>query len=266
MKILTAGDVVGRRGREAVLEWVPKLRAEHKLDCVIVNVDNASGGFGVTPKECDDFFAAGCDILTGGDHVWDQKDLRPYLNSQPKLLRPLNYPDGTPGRGEYLLTLPNGKKVLVLHALGQVFLQDYLDSPFDALETALQKHRLGNSAQAIIVDFHAEATSEKMAMGHFLDGRVSAVVGGHTHVPTADATILKGGTAYQTDLGMCGDYDSVIGFRKDEPLQMFTRKMRKVRMEPAMGRGTFCGAIIETDDKTGLAKSILSLKLQTTVV
>jgi metallophosphoesterase (TIGR00282 family) len=257
MRILILGDIVGRTAREMVIAQLPTLRRQHRLDAIVVNADNASGGFGLKPEHAEALIQAGADAITCGDHVWDQKELRPLLASNPRLVRPINFPSNTPGKGEALVTLANGEKLLVLHALGQVFIQDHLDSPFTALDHALNRYRLGATVQAILVDFHAEATSEKMAMGHFLDGRVSAVVGSHTHVPTADACIRQHGTAYLTDLGMCGNYDSVIGFDVAAPLTIFTQKIRKTRLLPANdGPATLRGAIIETERKTGLAKTI----------
>ena len=254
MKLLFCGDVVGRPGRDAVLKYVPKLRAEHALDFVVVNADNAAAGFGVTPQLCVDFFAAGIDVLTGGDHIWDQRDIIPYLAKEKRLLRPQNFPEKTPGIGHNTYTISAGKKVVVIHVLGQVFHKEHTNCPFATVDSILESVRLGTGVSAIIVDFHAEATSEKMAMGQFLDGRVSMVVGSHTHVPTADARILAKGTAYQTDAGMCGDYHSVIGFKPEAPLERFLTKMTKVRLEPAAGEGTLCGLLVETDDVTGLAK------------
>lgn len=256
MRILILGDVVGRTGRQAVLDHVPALRKELKLDAVVVDADNAAGGFGVSAEVAKEFLANGIDVLTGGDHIWDQKETYSYITTEPRLLRPINFPPAVPGAGAYLLKLPNQKSLLVLHALGQVFHKENLDCPFAALDVALKRYSLGATVSAIVVDFHAEATSEKMAMGRFLDGRVSAVVGSHTHVPTNDARILKGGTAYQTDLGMCGDYDSVIGFKDEAPMASFLNKMRRIRMEPGDSEATLSGCYIETDDKTGLAKEI----------
>lgn len=255
MKILFCGDVVGRSGRDAVTHHVPRLREQHALDAVIVNVDNAAGGFGVTADILREFDRAGGDIYTGGDHVFDQKDALSLLSREQTLLRPHNFPTTVAGTGCRLFEVKGGKKLLVLHLLGQVFHKEYLDSPFACAEAALAPYKLGHNVDAILVDMHAEATSEKMAMGKFLDGRVSAVVGSHTHVPTADARVLKGGTAYQTDTGMCGDYDSVIGFEPTGPMQQFLQKTRKVRMEPASGPGTLSAALI-TLKPSGLAESI----------
>lgn len=255
MKFLFLGDIVGRAGRDAVVKAVPILRDEHKLDAVVVSGDNAAGGFGITPNICKDLFAAGADVITGGDHIWDQRETYAYLSQEKRLLRPHNFPSNTPGSGRYMLELVNGKKLLVLHALGQVFHKEQLNCPFATIDRLLETARLGAGADAILVDFHAEATSEAMAMGQYLDGRVSAVVGSHTHVPTADARVLPKGTAYQTDTGMCGDYNSVIGFAPEGPLKRFLTKIGKSRMEPASGEATVCGVIVETDDKTGLAVS-----------
>ena len=261
MKILFCGDVVGRSGRDAVLHYLPLLKKEHELDFIIVNGDNAAAGFGITPDICDEFFAAGVNVITGGDHIWDQKEIIPYISKDNRVLRPHNFPTTTPGTGAQLYSLPNGKRIVVIHLLGQVFHKEYLNSPFEVGKTAVEPFRLGGLVQAIIVDFHAEATSEKMAMGKFLDGKVSAVLGSHTHIPTADARILPQGTAYQTDTGMCGDYESVIGFDAEAPIARFTTKLHKTRMSPATGDGTFCATLITTDDTTGLATGIQHLML-----
>lgn len=261
MKLLFLGDVVGRSGRDAVCEALPRLKAAHALDFIVVNGENSAAGFGMTPGIAADFFAAGADVLTCGDHVWDQQELTPALAQNPKLLRPHNYPSTAPGSGAYLATNAQGKKILVLHLMGQVFMRDNVDCPFKTADAALSAYRLGQNVDAILVDVHAEATSEKMALGKYLDGRVSAVIGSHTHIPTNDAHVMKGGTAYQTDAGMCGDYDSVIGMESSAPLQRFLTKIQKVRMTAASGPATICGAIIEVNDKTGLASAITPLKI-----
>ena len=253
MKLLFLGDVVGRAGRDAVVTHLPKLRKALGLDFVVVNGDNVAGGFGVTPALCREFFDAGADVVTGGDHIWDQKEIVPYLSTEKRLLRPQNFPERTPGTGHGIFTTVSGKKVMVIHLLGQVFHKEHSDCPFATADKVLQSARLGAGAQAIIVDFHAEATSEKNAMGQYLDGRVSMVVGSHTHIPTQDARILPKKTAYQTDAGMCGDYQSVIGFKSDAPMERFLSKIKKVRLEPASGEGIVCGLYVETDDTTGLA-------------
>ena len=258
MRLLFLGDVVGRSGRDAVVAQLPGLRASLALDAIIVNGDNAAGGFGITPAICRDFLAAGADIVTGGDHIWDQKDIVPYLSQEKRLLRPQNFPEKTPGTGMAIVTLSTGKKLGVLHLLGQVFHKEHAACPFAEADRQLAQWRLGANLDAFLVDFHAEATSEKNAMGHYLDGRVSAVVGSHTHVPTSDARVLKNGTAYHTDAGMCGDYDSVIGFEKTAPLERFLTKISKNRLEPASGKATLCGTLIELDTRTGLAKSCMA--------
>lgn len=254
MNILFLGDIVGRSGREAVTRFVPQLRGELALDAVIVNADNASGGFGITKEVCNQLLACGVDVVTTGDHLWDQKGIEQLLENEPRLLRPHNFPPETSGSGCRLFTLKNGKRLLVLHLLGQVFHRENLDSPFRCAATELEGYRLGGNVDAIIVDMHAEATSEKNAMGVFCDGKVSMVVGSHTHIPTADTRIFAGGTAYQTDAGMCGVYgNSIIGFHAEAPLQQFWGKRRKIKMEPATGSGEVNGLFVQTDDATGLA-------------
>ena len=261
MCLLFCGDVVGRSGREVIVKHVPILRSELNLDCVIVNGENAAGGFGITGKICQELYALGVDVIVTGNHAWDQKETLGYIDGDPKLLRPLNFPKGTPGRGAGVFTGPRGKKVAVLQVMGRTFMEP-LDDPFAAIQAELAKLRLGQGGtDLILVDIHAEATSEKMAMGHFCDGRVSLVCGTHSHVPTADAQILPGGTAYQTDAGMCGDYNSVIGMDKAEPLARFTRKLPGGRFEPALGEATLCGVFLETDDRTGLATRIAPVRI-----
>jgi len=260
MKLLFLGDIVGRSGRDAVEKYLPDLNRDLGLDFVIVNGENAAAGFGITQKICNRFFEIGVDVITTGNHAWDQKETAGFIDSEKRLLRPLNFPKGTPGLGANLYQTTAGKKILVMNAMGRVFM-DALDDPFAAVESELSRYNLGASVDAIIVDFHGEATSEKMAMGHFVDGRASFVVGTHSHVPTADAQILPKGTAYQTDAGMCGDYNSVIGMQKEEPLRRFTRKISGGRFAPADGEATLCGVLVKTDDKTGLALEVEPLRL-----
>ena len=262
MKILFCGDVVGRSGREAVIKHVPRLRQEWGLDFVVVNGDNAAGGFGINPVICREFFAAGVDVITGGDHIWDQKEIIPMLASDKRLLRPHNFPPKNPGKGFEIFTLANGKKIAVIHLLGQVFHKEHLPCPFAMADELLTGQKLGANLQAILVDFHAEATSEKCAMGHYLDGRVSVVVGSHTHIPTSDVRVMPKGTAYQTDAGMCGDYNSVIGFAPEAPLERFLTKIGKVKLEAASGEATLCGLLVETDDQTGLALSATAVSIK----
>lgn len=260
MKLLYLGDIVGRSGRNLIMERLPELRQTLKLDFVVVNGENAAAGFGITSKICQELFEAGVDVISTGNHVWDQKETKNFIAGEKRLIRPINFPMGTPGRGSVIVQDVRGRKLLVINAMGRIFM-DPLDDPFAAVDAELKKYALGSGVQFILVDIHGEATSEKMAMGHFCDGRASMVVGTHSHVPTADAQIFDGGTAYQTDAGMCGDYNSVIGMDKAEPLQRFTRKMSTGRFTPALGEGTLCGVFVETDDKTGLAKRIEPLRL-----
>lgn len=253
MNLLFLGDIIGRAGREVVQLELPRLRDELKLDLVIANGENAAGGFGLTRAIAEEFFAAGIDVISTGNHWADQKEILAYIDTEDRILRPINYPIGTPGRGANLYHTACGN-VLVINVMGRVYM-DALDDPFAAIERELSACPLGEGADTIVVDMHAEATSEKMAMGHFCDGRASLVVGTHSHVPTADAQILPGGTGYQTDAGGCCDYDSVIGMEKSEPLQRFTRKIATQRFSPATGPATLCGVFLQTA-KSGLAARI----------
>ncbi|HZZ36394.1 MAG TPA: TIGR00282 family metallophosphoesterase [Caulobacteraceae bacterium] len=262
MRFAFFGDVVGRTGREGLAEHLPGLRRRLGLEFVIVNAENAAAGFGITENTARDLFDAGADCLTLGNHSWDQKEALTYIVREPRLIRPLNYPvlSDAPGRGSQLFETGRGHRIVVINLLGRVHM-DALDDPFAAVDRALTASPLGDVADAIVVDMHAEATSEKMAMGHFCDGRASLVVGTHTHVPTADGQILNGGTAYQTDAGACADYDSVIGNQKDEPLRRFTTRISQTRFKPAEGPATVCGVYIETDDRTGLARRIEPIRI-----
>jgi 2',3'-cyclic-nucleotide 2'-phosphodiesterase len=259
MKILLCGDVVGRAGRAVVTAHVPTLRRTLGLDFVVVNGENAAAGFGITDKICAELYAAGVDAITTGNHVWDRREIIAYIPGDPRLLRPANFPRGTPGHGSHVFQLGDGRRVLLVNLMARLFM-DALDDPFAAIEALIAEHRLGE-VDAAIVDFHGEATSEKMAMGHLLDGRVSLVVGTHSHVPTADAQILPGGTAYQTDAGMCGDYDSVIGMQKAAAIARFVTKMPGERLQVAEGPATLCGVVVETDDATGLARRIAPVRV-----
>lgn len=263
MKIAFFGDVVGRPGRRAVVDHLPDLKASLGLDFAIVNAENAAGGFGLTSKIAEEFFEAGADCLTLGDHAWDQKEALTYIEREDRLLRPANYPPGagTPGKGGNIFTLPDGRRVGVIQLQGQVFMKMALDNPFQCADDMLADFPLGAVVDALVVDMHCEATSEKMAMGHYCDGRASLVVGSHTHVPTADAQILPSGTAYLTDAGMCGDYDSVIGMKKDVSMERFSTHIASQRYQPAEGEGTLCGVYIETDDRSGLASRIEMIRV-----
>jgi len=253
MKILFLGDVMGRSGRAAITAHLPRLRADWSLDFVVVNGENATSGMGLSGAHAKALLEAGADVVTLGDHAFDQKDMLTFIEQEPRIVRPLNFSKAAPGQGARLFTAQNGKKVLVAQALGQVFMKRPFDDPFSALERVLKSHPLGGQADAILIDIHCEATSEKMAVGHWCDGRASVVVGTHTHVPTGDAMVMPGGTAYLTDAGMCGDYNSVIGMQRDEPLRRFITGMPKDRFTPALGEATLSGLYIETDDATGKA-------------
>jgi metallophosphoesterase (TIGR00282 family) len=255
MRILFLGDLVGRSGRGAVIEALPKLRERYRLDFVVVNGENAAGGFGISEAILIELLDAGADVVTTGNHVFDQREALVFIERHDRLLRPINFPQGTPGKGVGLFKAKTGADVLVINAMGRVFMAD-LDDPFRAVERELEACGLKTGADAILIDFHAEATSEKEAMGHFVDGRASGVIGTHTHVPTADEQILRSGTAYISDAGMCGDFDSVLGMDKEEPLSRFLTKIPTGRFAPALGEATLCGVGIDVDDATGLARAI----------
>jgi 2',3'-cyclic-nucleotide 2'-phosphodiesterase len=260
MRILFIGDIVGRSGRTAVIERLPGLVRDWKLDFVALNGENAAGGFGITEAIYQELTDAGADVITGGNHSWDQREALVFIERAPKLLRPVNYPPGTPGRGAALIEARNGARVLVVNAMGRIFM-DPLDDPFAAVERELAACSLGSAADAVIVDIHAEATSEKQTMGCFCDGRASLVVGTHTHAPTADHRIMPGGTAFVSDVGMTGDYDSVIGMAKEEPLTRFLRRISTAKFEAAGGPATLCAIAVETDDKSGLAARVAPVRL-----
>lgn len=261
MRILFLGDVMGRAGRAAVAARLPGLRVDLALDFVVVNGENATSGAGLSAEHARALLSAGADCLTLGDHAFDQKDMIGFIESEPRILRPLNFARTAPGRGARVFTAGGGRKVLVAQALGQVFMKRPFDDPFSAVDAVLRAHPLGGAVQATLIDMHCEATSEKMGMGHWCDGRASLVVGTHTHVPTADAQILPGGTAFQSDAGMCGDYNSVIGMDKLEPMRRFVTGMAKDRFTPAAGEATLCGTLVETDDRSGLATSVQMVRI-----
>lgn len=257
MRLIYCGDVVGRAGREAVLNNIADIRKKYAPDVFIVNVENAAHGFGVTPGICREFLEKGADALVTGNHVWQQRELIPFLNDCKQIIRPLNYPETLPGRGALEIILANGKKILIVQLLGRLFMEA-VDCPIQAVDKLLKSYTLGKNIDAIFVDIHAEATSEKLAMGYYLDGKVSVVAGTHTHVPTADYRLLRQGTAYITDVGMCGDYDSVLGFEIDEPINRLARKYSGGRLTVSKGKGTLYGIIVDIDD-TGRAFNIEQL-------
>ncbi len=260
MRILFIGDIIGRSGRSIVCARLPELIRDWKLDLVVGNGENAAGGFGITEAIYRELVDAGLDAITLGNHAWDQKEALVFIERAPRLIRPINFPPGTPGRGAAMIESKAGGRALVVNAMGRIFM-DPLDDPFAAVERELTACPLHESADAIIVDFHGEATSEKQAMGHFCDGRASLVVGTHTHVPTADLRVLPGGTAFMSDVGMTGDYDSVIGMTKDEPLQRFLRRVSSARFEAASGPATLCAVAVETDPATGFAARVAPVRL-----
>ncbi len=260
MRILFVGDVVGRTGRNAVAEHLPAMVRNWSLDLVVVNGENAAGGFGITEAIYQELIDAGADAITLGNHAWDQREALVFIDRAPRLIRPVNFPRGTPGRGAALIDTKNGRRALIVNVLGRVFMTPF-DDPFAALERELAACPLREAADAIVVDVHCEASSEKQGIGFFCDGRASLVVGTHTHVPTADHQILHGGTAYITDAGMTGDYDSIIGMQKEEPLRRFTTGIPSSRFEPAQGVATLAGLAVETDDASGLARKVAPVRI-----
>ena len=259
MRILYLGDIVGRAAREAVMAALPGYRRSLALDFVMVNGENAAGGFGINAEITGQLLDAGADCVLTGNHVWDQREIVGHFQREPRLLRPANFPDGAPGRGIAAFDPADGRRVGVVHVMGRIFMEA-LDCPFAAADRAAGEMRLGHDVAALVVDVHAEATSEKIALAHHLDGRVSAVLGTHTHVPSADNRVLAGGTGFMTDVGMCGDYDSVIGMDKAEPINRFRTKVPGGRFTASLGPPTLCGCVIETDDATGLARSVSPLR------
>ncbi len=261
MKILFIGDIVGKSGREKIKENISSIKNKYNPDVIVANAENATGGHGLSKKDANDLLSAGLDVLTLGNHAWDKREMLTFIEECPKIVRAINYPDGVPGRGSYTLDLVNGKKIVVVQVMLRLFMGMFVDDPFNAIENFLASEKLGSTCDAILIDVHGEATSEKNAFGHFVDGSVSAVLGTHTHIPTSDNRILPKGTAYQTDVGMTGDYNSVIGFEIENPIHGFTKGYRiEGGFIPAKGEISICGALIETDDVSGLSKSIVLVK------
>ncbi len=257
MKIIFVGDIVGKEARETLINKLPDIKNKYKPDTIIVNAENAAAGYGLTKKIAINLFDSGVDAITLGNHAWDQKEMLSYIEECPNIVRALNYPIGVPGRGYYEFQLDDGRKIIVLQIMLRLFMGLFLDDPFNVTKNFLQKEKLGKTCNAIIIDMHGEATSEKNAFGHYFDGQVSAILGTHTHIPTADAKILDAGTAYQTDVGMTGNYNSVIGMDKENPIHSFVKGYRSEgRFFPAEGKVTVCGTYIETDDNTGLSSKI----------
>jgi hypothetical protein len=262
VRLLFLGDIVGRAGRDALTSQLPGLRERLSLDLVVVNGENASHGFGLAPDMARAFLAAGADVVTLGNHAWDRKEIIPYLETERRVIRPINFPSGTPGHGAHVVEVSGGRRALVINVMGRLFM-DPLDDPFRIVQAELAKHRLGagGTVHAALIDIHAEASSEKAAFAHSFDGMVSLVIGTHTHVPSADHQILPGGTAFMTDAGMCGDYDSVIGMQKGPASLRFWRKLPGERLAPAEGEATLCGLFVSTDDGTGLARHVAPVRI-----
>ncbi len=260
MKIIFIGDIYGRSGRDALQKQLPILKNKYDPDAIIVNGENAAHGHGITKSICEEIFKLDVDVITLGDHTWDQREIISQIDKEKRLLRPINLPEGAPGKGSIKITTRNGKQLLIISAMARTFMEP-IECPFRRVDQELKNFKIGQNIDAVFIDFHGEATSEKMAFGHYFDGRVSGIVGTHTHVPTADAHILEHGTAYQTDAGMTGDYNSVIGRRKDISIFGFLRKMPGEKPQPASGEGTVCGTMININDGTGLARSIESFRL-----
>lgn len=260
MRILFLGDIVGRSGREVIYSRLPKLKSDLKIDGVVANAENASHGFGLSPMIAQDLFNNGVDAITLGNHSWDRKDLIPYIDKEPRIIRPLNFPPKSPGSGFHILTVAKQKRVMVINLVGRLFMEP-MDDPFRLINELLTHNTLARGVDAILVDMHAEATSEKTALAYYLDGRVSAVIGTHTHTPTSDHRVLPCGTAFQSDVGMCGDYDSVIGMQKEAAINRFVTKMPGMRFSPAEGKGTLCGLLMQINDSSGLAEKVSPLRV-----
>jgi len=256
MNILILGDIVGPSGREAVIKKLPDLIKKKKLDFVIVNGENAAdSGVGITKKNTEDFFNAGADVITSGNHIWDEKETMEFITKEKRLLRPENLIKGSPGMGSGIFKSKNNRKVAVINLMGNIFMKK-CENVFESAKQIVQKIKLKKNADFVVVDLHGEITSEKMAMGHYLDGQVTLLVGTHTHVPTSDYRIMEKGTAYQTDVGMCGDYNSVIGMNRDNSIKKFFKDSSAKKHYPALGEATLSGLIVKASDDTGLAKEI----------
>ena len=262
MKIIFIGDIVGKAGRESINKNILILKEKYNPDVIIANAENAASGYGLTKKIALELFNLKIDVLTLGNHAWDQREMLSYIEERPNIIRAINYPKGVPGKGDFKLFLEDGRTIIVMQVMLRLFMGMSLDDPFALIKDKLKAEFLGSSCNAILIDMHGEATSEKNAFGHYVDGKVTAVLGTHTHVPTADAKILDNGTAYQTDVGMSGDYNSVIGMDKENPIHGFTKGYRvEGRFTPARGSATLCGAFIESNDTNGLAKKIESFQI-----
>ena len=255
MNILFLGDVMGKSGRQVLKNELPQLKRDLQIDTVIVNGENAAGGFGITPKICEEFYELGVNVITTGNHVWDQKEIIPYISKDNYILRPHNFPQSVPGKGFVIYKDAMDRKVLVINVMARLFM-DPLNDPIETIYNILDNYKIGENVSAIIIDVHGEASSEKMAIGHTFDGIVSFIIGTHTHIPTLDAQILEKGTAFQSDAGMCGDYDSVIGGEKEGWVARFKHKMPTGRINVSSGEATLCGVFVCINDTDGMAVHI----------
>ncbi|MFL2683404.1 MAG: TIGR00282 family metallophosphoesterase [Alphaproteobacteria bacterium] len=255
MNILFLGDVMGKSGRQVLKNQLPQLKRDLQIDTVIVNGENAAGGFGITPKICEEFYELGVNVITTGNHVWDQKEIIPYISKDNYILRPHNFPQSVPGKGFVIYKDAMDRKVLVINVMARLFM-DPLNDPIETIYNILDNYKIGENVSAIIIDVHGEASSEKMAIGHTFDGIVSFIIGTHTHIPTLDAQILENGTAFQSDAGMCGDYDSVIGGEKEGWVARFKHKMPTGRINVSSGEATLCGVFVCINDTDGMAVHI----------
>lgn len=262
MRVAFFGDIVGRSGRDALADYLKNNKSKNGFDFIIANGENAAHGFGITQKICDQLFGIGIDVITLGNHTFDQKDDLQMFDRNKNLIRPLNYMKGTPGHGFAVVEMPFSKrKVMVINLIGRLFME-HNDDPFQVANEFLDQYRLGSNVDFIIVDFHAEATAEKVALARYLDGRISGLIGTHTHIPTGDAQILKNGTGYLSDSGMCGDYDSCIGMQDASPIKRFISKVDAyARMTPALNEATVCGVVMDLDDQTGLCHKIQTIRI-----
>ena len=262
MRLAFFGDVVGKAGRQALLAYLKENKSRFGFDFIVVNGENAAHGFGITQRLCDLFFSSGIDVITMGNHTFDKKDDLQMFDRNKNLIRPLNFIKGTPGHGYTIAEMPYSKrKVLVVNLIGQLFM-GFNEHPFFTMDSLLSQYKLGVNVDFIFVDFHAEATAEKVALARYLDGRISALVGTHTHIPTADAQILKKGTGYLTDAGMCGDYDSCIGMNEEAPIKRFISKLDAfARMVPATNEATACGVVMDLEDNSGMCRSIQTIRV-----
>jgi len=262
MNIVFIGDIVGRSGRDAVSRSLNEIRENYKPDVIIANAENAASGYGLNSKIATEFFKQKIDVLTLGNHAWDEREMLSYIEKTPNIIRAINYPKGVPGNGDYKFTLQDGRSIIVIQVMLRLFMGISLDDPFSAIENRLSSEFLGTTCNAILIDVHGETTSEKNAFGHFVDGKVTAALGTHTHIPTSDARILEKKTAYQTDVGMTGDYNSVIGFQKESPIHAFTKGFRpEGRFIPANGKGIVCGTYVQSNDINGLADKIEAFQI-----